>query len=215
MPYLQISIAIEFSRLKTNNKLCMKTENKDSNINISKRIFKSISLSLLIVTWFISPSFAQHLVNPVIENFGGIYDITEATVKPSPDLEYKIVIDLYSGARSPELLNPALNNVARMINLHAIGGASQQMDVVVAIHGDANDAVLNNKDYLDRYKVDNPNIQLIRSLKLAGVKLVVCGQSLIGSKVSPSQVLKEVEIATSMLTTVTTFQLKGYALLSF
>jgi intracellular sulfur oxidation DsrE/DsrF family protein len=89
------------------------------------------------------------------------------------------------------------------------------MEVVLAIHGDANDAVMDNKSYFDRYKVDNPNIQLIKSLKSAGVKLTVCGQSLISKSVIPSQVLDEVEIATSMLTTVTTYQLNGYVFLSF
>jgi intracellular sulfur oxidation DsrE/DsrF family protein len=63
--------------------------------------------------------------------------------------------------------------------------------------------------------VNNPNIDLIKSLKAAGVKLTVCGQSLLARKVAPGQVLEEVDIATSMLTTVTTYQLKGYAFLKF
>ena len=173
-------------------------------------------LILLILSWFSSASLAQEMVNPVIKTFGGIYDIPEATMRPSSDLDYKVIIDLYSGSESPDKLNPALNNVARMINLHAIGGADvEKMEVVLAIHGDANDAVMNNKSYFDRYKVDNPNIQLIKSLKSAGVKLTVCGQSLISKSVIPSQVLDEVEIATSMLTTVTTYQLNGYVFLSF
>ncbi len=169
----------------------------------------------IVLVCAITISNAQDMVNPVIKSFGGIYDIPEATVLPNPDLEYKVVIDLYSGSASPDKLNPALNNVARMINLHAIGGATQKMDIVLAIHGDANDVVMSNKHYFDRYKVDNPNIELIKNLKEAGVKLTVCGQSLTGYNVAPGQVLKEVEIATSMLTTVTTHQLKGYALLSF
>lgn len=179
-------------------------------------MLRSSVLLLLNLTWFISQSPAQEKINPGIKTFGGIYDIPEATVKPRADLDYKVIIDLYSGAKFPDKLNPALNNVARMINLHATGGASvERMEVVLAIHGDANDVVMKNKDYLERYQVDNPNIQLIKSLKSAGVKLTVCGQSLIGNKVAPSQVLEEVEIATSMLTTVTTYQLNGYALLSF
>ncbi len=173
-------------------------------------------LILLILTWFTSASPAQEMVNPEIKTYGSIYDIPEATIRPGADLEYKIIIDLYSGATSPDKLNPALNNVARMINLHAIGGAStKKMKVVLAIHGDANDAVMDNNSYFERYGVDNPNIQLIRSLKSAGVILTVCGQSLISKSVATNQVLTEVEIATSMLTTVTTHQLRGYSVLSF
>ena len=168
-----------------------------------------------ILMYSICTSWAQDKVNPVIETFGGIYDIPEATIRPNTELKYKVVIDLYSGSEAADKLNPALNNVARMINLHAIGGAAEKMDVVLAIHGSANDIVMSNKHYFDRYHVDNPNIELIRSLKAAGVKLTVCGQSLLYSKVTPSQVLEEVDIATSMLTTVTTYQLKGYAFLSF
>jgi len=179
-------------------------------------MLKANALILIILTWFGSASFAQEMVNPVIKAYGGIYNIPEATMRPSAELDYKIVIDLYSGTESPDKLNLALNNVARMINLHAIGGASvEKMKVVLAIHRDANDAVMNNKSYFDRYKVDNPNIQLIQALKSAGVKLTVCGQSLISKSVIPSQVLDEVEIATSHLTTVTTYQLNGYVFLSF
>ncbi len=171
---------------------------------------------LLICTLSFSvPAWAQEMVNPVIKKFGGIYDIPEATVRPGPDQVYRVVIDLYSGAESPEKLNPALNNVARMINLHAVGGATKEMQVVLAIHGQANDLVMQNQHYLERYQVENPNIELVRSLKDAGVKLTVCGQSLLYSKVEPDQVLEEIEIATSMLTTVTTYQLKGYAFLAF
>ena len=162
-----------------------------------------------------SISKAQEMVNPVIKSYGGIYDIPKATVRPGPDQKYQVVIDLYSGSESPDKLNPALNNVARMINLHAVGGATQKMDVVLAIHGKANDIVMRDASYLTRYKVNNPNIELIKHLKSAGVKLTVCGQSLLHSQVDPDQVLDEVDIATSMLTTVTTYQLKGYAFLAF
>ena len=175
--------------------------------------FNLLTISLCLCS--ISTVWGQQMVFPVIESFGGIYDIPEATVRPTANMKYQVVIDLVSGASSPDQLNPALNNVARMINLHAVGGATQKMEVVLAIHGKANDLVMRNEDYLERYQVDNPNIELIKSLKDAGVKLTVCGQSLLFSKVAPEQVLDEVEIATSMLTTVTTYQLKGYAFLKF
>jgi len=176
---------------------------------------KTTILLLNMLMESISLTWAQDKVHPVIETFGGIYPIPEATVRPSSELKYKVVIDLYSGSESFDKLNPALNNVARMINLHAIGGAAPKMDIVLAIQGSANDIVMRNEHYSVRNNVDNPNVELIKSLKAAGVKLTVCGQSLLASKVDPSQVLDEVDIATSMLTTVTTYQLKGYAFLSF
>lgn len=157
----------------------------------------------------------QKFQNPVITNYGGIYNIGEATVLPDASLNYKIVIDLLSG-NDPAKLNTALNNVARMINLHAIGGVRpDSIRVVLAIHGSATKTILTNDAYRERYRVNNPNLELINELSDAGVKLTVCGQSLIGSKIDPSEVNNKVEIATSMLTTVTTYQCYGYTLLKF
>ena len=160
--------------------------------------------------------FGQQRKNPVVRNFGGIYDIREALVKPEPNQHYKIVIDIVSGAESPHKLNPALNNVARLLNLHAVGGVPRKnLDVVLAIHGGATVAVLKNEAYIREYEMANPNILLLEALKEAGVMLTVCGQSLIGRGIETSEVLDPVEIATSMLTTMTTYQLKGYVPLQF
>jgi len=152
---------------------------------------------------------------PVIKKFGGIYPIDQATVLPDAKQKYNIVIDVFSG-EDPTQLNAALNNVARMINLHAIAGVHpDSINVVLAIHGKATKAVLNDDGYESRYNIKNPNNNLIIALKEAGVKLTVCGQSLIGRKIGLDEVNENVELATSMLTTVTTYQLKGYTLLKF
>ena len=151
----------------------------------------------------------------VIKKFGGIYPIDQATVLPDAKQKYNIVIDVFSG-EDPTQLNAALNNVARMINLHAIAGVhSDSINVVLAIHGEATKTVLNDDGYESRYNIKNPNHDLIIALKEAGVKLTVCGQSLVGRKIDPDEVNENIELATSMLTTVTTYQLKGYTLLKF
>ena len=152
---------------------------------------------------------------PVIKKYGGIYPIEKATVVPDTKQKYNIVIDVFSG-EDPTKLNSALNNVARMINLHAIAGVHpDSIHVVLAIHGKATKTVLNDDAYKRRYNVKNPNLDLIVALKEAGVKLTVCGQSLIGRKIDQDEVNEHIELATSMLTTVTTYQLKGYAMLKF
>jgi len=152
---------------------------------------------------------------PVIKKFGGIYPIDQATVVPNAKQQYNIVIDVYSGAEATKL-NAALNNVARMINLHAIAGVHPDaIHVVLAIHGKATKTVLKDAAYKSRYGVKNPNLPLISALKEAGVTIAVCGQSLIGRKINPKEVHENIDLATSMLTTVTTYQLKGYAMLRF
>ncbi|MEO0555732.1 MAG: DsrE family protein [Bacteroidota bacterium] len=161
-------------------------------------------------------SHAQKRVNPVIKNYGGIYEIPDATVVADGEIEYKIVVDVVTGAENSDEVAWGLNNVARMLNLHAVSGADMnRMKVVLAIHGSATYAIMENRYFKKRFGVDNPNSPLIQELKAAGVKLTVCGQSLISRDVAVKNVIEEVEIATSMLTTVTTHQLKGYALLKF
>lgn len=138
------------------------------------------------------------------------------TVNADNDQDHNIVVDLYSGPASPDELNPALNNVARMLNLHTVAGANpERTHVVLAIHASATYAIMANDAYRAKYGMDNPNIELIRQLADAGVKLSVCGQSLLARDVHLDALLEQVEVATSMLTTVTTYQSKGYGLLIF
>ncbi|MEP5612177.1 MAG: DsrE family protein [Cyclobacteriaceae bacterium] len=173
----------------------------------------TLTILLLVI---LSTAFAQKRVNPVIKNFGGIYDIPEATVRPDPNQEYKIVIDVYGGTDDKVKVDRSLNNVARMLNLHAVGGVDPgNMKVVLALHAKSTYSILDDESYKEKFGSPNPNIALVRELKKAGVRITVCGQSLRGREVENSQVLTEVEIATSMLTTVTSYQMKGYQLLKF
>jgi intracellular sulfur oxidation DsrE/DsrF family protein len=171
---------------------------------------------ILSLAFFAFSLSAQERVAPVIKGFGAIYDIPTATVKPDPTQVYKIIVDVFTGAEDPSDLSFGLNNVARMINLHAVGGVTAgKIDVVLAMHGNATFATLNDEAYQKKFGVDNPNTPLVKALKDAGVKLVVCGQSLLARGILLEAVLSEIEIGTSMLTTVSTYQLKGYAVFRF
>jgi intracellular sulfur oxidation DsrE/DsrF family protein len=165
---------------------------------------------------FTTGLFAQTRVNPVIKNYGGIFPIPYADEKPDPTLDYNIVIEIERGSDKPDTLNWALNNVARLLNLHVTGGVpKEKLHVVLAIHGSAAYTVMNTEAYRAKYGVDNPNLKLYEELNAAGVKMFVCGQSLIARKIDRTKMVSEVKIATSMLTTLTTYQLKGYAALKF
>ena len=89
------------------------------------------------------------------------------------------------------------------------------MKVVLAIHAESTYSTMNNEAYQIKFGTDNPNTPLIKALKDAGVKITVCGQSLKARKVGVNQLLPEIEVATSMLTTVTRYQLSGYTILKF
>ncbi|HWA32862.1 MAG TPA: DsrE family protein [Cyclobacteriaceae bacterium] len=160
--------------------------------------------------------FSQTRVNPVIKSSGGIFEIPYADEKPDPAMTYNIVVEVERPSEKPDTINWALNNVARLINLHAVGGVSpKNIHVVLAIHGGATYTVMNNEAYRAKYKVDNPNLKLYKELADAGVKIFVCGQSLIGREVDRMKMVPEVKVSVSMLTILTTYQLKGYAVLKF
>lgn len=155
-------------------------------------------------------------VNPVIKSQGGIFEIPFAQEKPDPALSYNIVIEVERESDKPDTINWALNNVARLLNLHSIGGVPpKNMNVVLAIHGGATYTTMTNEAYRAKYHVDNPNLVLYEELQAAGVKMFVCGQSLINRRVDRNRLVPQVKPSVSMLTTLTTYQLKGYAYLKF
>ncbi|MEX0724024.1 MAG: DsrE family protein [Gracilimonas sp.] len=169
----------------------------------------------LIPVLFTSSIYAQEAQFPIIKNFGGIYEIPDS-VDPEPDMEYNIVIDLKTLQRDKASLNPGLNNVARMMNLHGLGGVkAENLSVAVVIHGGATDLVINNEAYQKRYELDNPNLELIDTLKEAGVEIYVCGQSLIAREYGFDELNAQITKGLSMLTVFTTYMNKGYRPLVF
>jgi intracellular sulfur oxidation DsrE/DsrF family protein len=160
--------------------------------------------------------YSQSRVNPVIKSYGGVFEIPYAAEKPDPSMVYNIVIEVERESEKPDTINWALNNVARLLNLQAVGGVpAKNVNVVIAIHGGATYTTMNNEAYREKYKMDNPNLVLYKELERAGVKIVVCGQSLVARKVDRTRLVPEVKVAVSMLTTLTTYQMKGYAVLKF
>jgi intracellular sulfur oxidation DsrE/DsrF family protein len=155
-------------------------------------------------------------IYPIVKNFGGIFEIPYAAEKPDPSMNYNIIVEVEKESEKPDTISWALHNVARLLNLHVMGGVpASKLNVVIAIHGGATYTTMNNEAYKAKYKVDNPNLKLYDELQKAGVKMVVCGQSLINRKVDRTKLVPQVQIATSMLTTLTTYQSKGYAYLKF
>ena len=172
----------------------------------------AICLSLNIVAQAQMPK-PQH---PIVPDFGGIYAIPEAQKYPDTTLTYQIVIDVTQGAEKPDQLNPSLNNIARMLNLHGISGIKKaQLDVVAVIHSSATPVVLADQAYQEVFDCNNPNGELIKALSEAGVSLFVCGQSLLARNYYEYPLHPDITISISALTVLTEYQRKGYALLKF
>lgn len=166
---------------------------------------------------FCGVAAAQTAQFPIVQGFGGIYEIPEATERPDPDGTYKIIIDLVSAAESPGAVNRMVDNIARMINLHGIAGVPKEnIKVKVAIHGGAVFSVLNNDFYKKLYGIENPNLPVFEALKESGVvEFYVCGQSLIARDMLTADVWQGAEIALSMLTTLTKYVPQGFMMMRF
>ena len=90
--------------------------------------------SILTLIALILISFSAHSQTPsakIISDYGVINSIPDAEEFPDQKLEYKIVIDIMAGAKSDKL-NPGLNNIARLLNLHAEGGVSKENIHIIA-----------------------------------------------------------------------------------
>ncbi len=162
-------------------------------------------------------SYAQDpRVNPIIKDFGPVYEIPDAVEKPDPKMTYKLLVDLVMASSKPDTINLGIEAACTLLNLHGVGGVpKEKIKMVMAVHNAAGYTVLNNEAYRARYKVDNPNLPMINALLEAGVKIVVCGQTLKKRGIDPATLAPGVGVATSALTTITTYQLKGYAVIKW
>jgi len=147
-----------------------------------------------------------------IKDFGNVYNVPFAEDRPDPAMQYKIVFEASEKIDSFSRIYPPLEHVARMYNLHVYGGVPQKnLDVVLVIAGFGIPAVMNNEAYRKRYGVDNPNLKILEELKAAGIKINGCSQAMMKNSIDPSEVNPNIKMIFSKFTTVSTYQMKGYA----
>ena len=169
---------------------------------------------ILIAACFVSINLiAQERLNPVLKSFGSLADVPFAKVKADSSLEYKIVVEFKQKIDDAKDLHPYLEHIGRMYNMHIYDKVPQnKLHVVVVIFGPASYSVLNNEAYRAIYKKDNPNLEAFKEFRKAGVKVLVCGQSVAIHNIDPKSISPDVEIASSRFTAVSTCQMNGYAL---
>jgi intracellular sulfur oxidation DsrE/DsrF family protein len=155
------------------------------------------------------PSFG-----PVIKNHGPTYPIADRDVPLEEGFVYRAVFDVASYSEDVTAMSTRLVSVARFLNMHARNSVPvANMDLAVVVHGAAVKNLLNNDAYQVRYKVDNPNLELVMNLREAGVRFFVCGQSLAFGGVAKDELASPVKVALSAMTMLTVLQSEGYALL--
>lgn len=152
---------------------------------------------------------------PAIQSEGSVHPLPDAAFQPDAGVTYKAIFSVTKGDKDPAKINDALVHVARAVNVFASAHIPlSHLKFVVIIHGGAVPAVLDNVHYRKEFKVDNPNLKLIRELKAAGVQLAVCGQAVAGYKYEYSWINPEVKIALSALSTIIILQQQGYSLVA-
>jgi intracellular sulfur oxidation DsrE/DsrF family protein len=173
--------------------------------------------NLVVLLIFVCTALAaQTKMNPVIKSYGTVYQLPAAAQKPDPKIDYKILVELTENAAKPDSLNEYLEAIATLINLHAAEGVPKEnIHVTVVLRKMATYAVFGNELYREKFKVDNPNLQLLKELHDAGTEFYVCGQTMQKRNISESKLVPEAKVASSGLTAITTYQLKGYTMIKF
>jgi len=161
-------------------------------------------------------SFSLHAqkVYPLVKGFGGVNPIGITVEKPDPGQTYNIVVEVNTDNPKPEQVHELLEKIASIANLHVLGGVSpERLHVVAVIHGPAAMFLQHDSVYLRKHNVPNPNLPLFSALKQAGVRLLVCAQSMVKRNIDPATIAPELEIALSAMTAISTYQRRGYMLL--
>jgi intracellular sulfur oxidation DsrE/DsrF family protein len=151
---------------------------------------------------------------PGIPGEGAMHPLPRAAYQPQKDATYRVVFAVTKAGNTPSEISPALERVARTVNLYISAGVPlTHLKFVAIAYGPATGAMLDNEHYRRQFNVDNPNLALIHKLRAAGVDVAVCGQAVAENHFEYAWVSQDVTVALSALTTITILQQQGYALM--
>jgi intracellular sulfur oxidation DsrE/DsrF family protein len=142
-----------------------------------------------------------------------MHPLPNAAYQPQKAATYKIVFSVTKAGGKPGEVT-SLDQVARAVNLYASAGVPlDHLKFVAVLHGDATAAALNDAHYRQQFGVDNPNLEVIRKLRAAGIDVAVCGQAVAEHHFQYEWIAPNVTLTLSALTTVTVLENEGYALM--
>lgn len=177
--------------------------------------------SLFLLGIFLSVSFQLSAQNnrvdgKIIKDFGETFNIENQDIKTDSSATFKVIFDVLKTSEDKSIPNKYIVTAARFLNMHANEGMSKdQLKVAMTIHGGAWQDVLNNKDYKEKFGVDNPNLKLINQLNDAGVDIILCGQTAVYRGLDKDNVIPSVKFALSAMTALIQYQNNGYIYISF
>ena len=152
----------------------------------------------------------------VIPASGKTYAVSNPDFKTNTALVYKAVFDVSKAPEDPSKRNPYAETIARFLNMHEKAGVpQQQLNVRMAMHGQAAYGLLTNAAYKEKFGVDNPNIALFKALDQAGVEVILCGQTAGSRNITAERRLPLTQVALSAMTILIQSQEEGYHLIAF
>ena len=152
--------------------------------------------------------------SPTIAGYGRFHPLPQAAYKPDPGQTYRIVFAMTAAPKTPGDVNPALERVARTVNLYVASGVPlSQLKFVAVAYGPATALALNDTQYKAAYGVANPNLPLLAMLRKAGVDVAVCGQAVAEHDFQYDWIDPSVTLALSALATITSLEQAGYHLM--
>jgi len=153
-------------------------------------------------------------VTPAVAGYGAVLPLPQAAYQPQPGDTYKVVFPVSLAGKKPSEPSPALERVARAVNLYVSAGVPlDHLKFVAVIHGPATGAALDDAHYRTKFGTANPNLPLIDKLRSAGVEVVVCGQAVAGMGYKNEWLAPSVTLALSAITTITVLEHQGYLLM--
>ncbi|MCM2374294.1 DsrE family protein [Aporhodopirellula aestuarii] len=164
------------------------------------------------------PSF-EH---PLIKDHGGIVVLPDADQQPKPNS--KVLLDITSDAKSGNVIK-GFDRAALILNQYTQAGAGIEngFKMALILHGPATTAALSDEAYgkhvkpymKDKGQTKNPNLELLKELREAGVEIFVCGQALAHHGFGTNEVAREVKVAVSAATVNINLQMNNYAYIPF
>ena len=122
---------------------------------------------------------------PLIKDHGGIVVLPDAAHQPKQNS--KVLLDIISDKKSGKVIT-GFDRAALILNQYtqANAGIDNGLKMAIILHGPATIAALGDEGYAKHTQPyakaqgasKNPNLELIRQLKKAGVEVYVCGQAL-------------------------------------